>query len=245
MVLARLKWSSSASCFPTRSCLGQAIPEDTSPITLLENFIYSDTTNFSSNSWNLFLYNTSVGTSTAQKIGIRHQQLYVADNGVFSAGITYGTILHKTKMHTSDHASEITIGSNFGSFSATTRAYLRCKGNGSAGVVMHVFGSSGDTRVTISTIASPTEQGTTQVSVTGLTSTPGDIFTIVAEGNVYTCYKNNVAISGATWTDSGNIIPQTNIYRTVGCGTGMQRDFAFDTRDDAADIDAWRGYDLS
>lgn len=230
-----------SSNFRVWACLGQAHEEDTSPVTLVETFNAADTADWRSNNWNRWVSHDSY------RLGIKGGRLYL-DNGAAIAALTVaGSALHRTLLHTSDHACEITIGSGWDAAAyghATTRAYVRCRSNGSGGVAMHLDNDGTQTRLRIATISTMTEVGTVRATVTGLNAAVGDRFRIQAEGSTYRCFRNDEPIPGAVWEDTAGIIPQTPAFRAVGCGVGNRRAILLGPIAESAYIDHWRAYDL-
>jgi len=230
-----------SSNFRVWACLGQAHEEDTSPVTLVETFNAADTADWRSNNWNRWVSHYSY------RLGIKGGRLYL-DNGAAIAALTVaGSALHRTLLHTSDHACEITIGSGWDAAAyghATTRAYVRCRSNGSGGVAMHLDNDGTQTRLRIATISTMTEVGTVRATVTGLNAAVGDRFRIQAEGSTYRCFRNDEPIPGAVWEDTAGIIPQTPAFRAVGCGVGNRRAILLGPISESAYIDHWRAYDL-
>ncbi|BDY33150.1 hypothetical protein [Mycolicibacterium mageritense] len=232
--------------------VGQAVPEDTSPITLVETFNVANTDTWTSPSWNQFINKTNADLGTAYQVylGINSGRIYVDSRTITLSMNIFATAMHRRALNTFNQASEITIGSGWdtGTYDkTTTRAYVRCRSNAAGGVAMHLDNNGTNaTRLRIATVAGPNEIGTVRATVTGLAANVGDKFRIeCTDGNVYTCYRNDVAIPGATWTDSTNIVPQAKAYKSVGCGVGRYRASTFGTIYDTAMIDYWTGYDLA
>lgn len=223
------------------ACVGQAIAPDTSPITLVETFNVADTSAWSPASWNKFN-----GSNTS--VGINSGRAYEANPTAFVSVNYMSSRLHKTQLHTDDHAAEITIGSGWDSGhygEVTDRAYVRMRANGTTGVCMHVDFDGSNARVRIATVTNMTSIGTVRATSSGaLPAVVGDRFRIEAAGNVFTCYRNDAVIASATWTDSGAVTSTGSNFRSVGFGTGAAGN-VFGSADHAAFIDYFTGYDLT
>jgi hypothetical protein len=237
--------SLSASSYRIWVCLGQATQEDSSPVTVLDTFNVSNTSSYLPASFNSF-NTTSPDRST---MSIYNQQAVCWAGASPADGNYYSSKLSKTPLNTDDHAVELTLGTS--GWDASTynhvnvRAYVRCRNNGTSGVAMILDASSATSvRLRITTIANMVSVGTVQATVTGITGNPGDTFRIEANGNTYTCYRNDTAIPGASWTDSGNIIPINSNFRSVGYGHGSYKHNAGFSVDTPAGIDEFCGYDL-
>ncbi|MBB3752623.1 hypothetical protein FHT44_005135 [Mycolicibacterium sp. BK634] len=221
-------------------------PEDETLLTLNETFNVPPTNSWSSPSWVRFL------TASAK--------LYVDSSGGIRAGTTgvaggdstfWGAGLATTKLNTDDQSVELTIGDNTWSTGAynhvTMRGYVRCKSDGSTGACMHIDSNgtgAGLGRVRIANTTAMSGIGTVRATVTGLTIASGDRFRLEAVGDTYTVYQNDVAIPGATWTDTGGaVVPVGKTWRYVGWGHGERTTVGSFWR--MAALDEWTARDVA
>ncbi len=224
--------------------LGQAvesIPEDNSPVTLTMTFNVSNTSAWSSPSF--------------QQYGNASSNFTVKDGNIYGGGPTvlFGDVsyvrsaLCLTPVHTNDHMAEITLGTGWDDDAygyATDRAYVRCNSSGTSGVCLHVDATGGAVRVRIATITNLTSIGSVRATVTGIPYVVGDRFSIRAVGNVYQVYRNDEPIPGATWTDSGNVVPIGKAWRRTAFGSGSRCTNGY-AHFEPAHIDAFKAADLA
>lgn len=229
--------------------LGQAvesIPEDNSPVTLTMTFNVSNTSAWSSPSF--------------QQYGNASSNFTVKDGNIYGGGPTvlFGDVsyvrsaLCLTPVHTNDHMAEITLGTGWDDDAygyATDRAYVRCNSAGTSGVCLHVDATGGAVRVRIATITNLTSIGTVRATVSGIAYAVGDRFSIRAVGNVYTAYRNDSPIldgngDPVAWTDSGNTVPVGKAWRRTAFGSGSRATNGF-SHYEPAHIDAFKAADLA
>lgn len=224
--------------------LGQAVdsvPEDNSPVTLTMTFNVSDTSSWSSPSF--------------QQYGNASSNFTVKDGNIYGGGPTvlFGDVsyvrsaLCLTPVHTNDHMAEITLGTGWDDDAygyATDRAYVRCNSSGTSGVCLHVDATGGAVRVRIATITNLTSIGTVRATVSGIAYAVGDRFSIRAVGNVYQVYRNDEPIPGAVWTDSGNVVPIGKAWRRTAFGSGSRCTNGY-AHFEPAHIDAFKAADLA
>ncbi|UVT31460.1 minor tail protein [Mycobacterium phage Mask] len=209
--------------------VGQAVestPEDVSPVTLSMNFDVSNTSSWSSPSFQQF------GTS-GSRFGIESGAIYCAsDPLVIGEEVHWRSALCLTPVHTNDHSVKITLATQFNASTygyTTTRAYVRCNNTGTSGVAMHLdSNSSGNLRIRIANISNMTSLGTVRATAT-TTFAPGDDIEIRATGSLYKVYKNGVAVPGAEWDDTDEIVPVGKAWRRHGFGLGNRNVSAFTT----------------
>ena len=229
--------------------LGQAvesIPEDNSPVTLTMTFNVSNTSAWSSPSF--------------QQYGNASSNFTVKDGNIYGGGPTvlFGDVsyvrsaLCLTPVHTNDHMAEITLGTGWDDDAygyATDRAYVRCNSSGTSGVCLHVDATGGAVRVRIATITNLTSIGTVRATVSGIAYAVGDRFSIRAVGNVYTAYRNDSPIldgngDPVAWTDSGNTVPVGKAWRRTAFGSGSRATNGF-SHYEPAHIHAFKAADLA
>ncbi|AOT23147.1 minor tail protein [Mycobacterium phage Taquito] len=209
--------------------VGQAVestPEDTSPVTLSMNFDVSNTSSWSSPSFQQF------GTS-GSRFGIESGAIYCAsDPLLIGEEVHWRSALCLTPVHTNDHSVKITLATQFNANTygyTTTRAYVRCNNTGTSGVAMHLdSNSAGNLRIRIANITNMTSLGTVRATAT-TTFAPGDDLEIRAVGSLYKVYKNGVAVPGAEWDDTGEIVPIGKAWRRHGFGLGNRNVSGFTT----------------
>ena len=85
---------------------------------------------------------------------------------------------------------------------------------------------------------------TVRATVTGIPYVVGDRFSIRAVGNVYQVYRNDEPIPGATWTDSGNVVPIGKAWRRTAFGSGSRCTNGY-AHFEPAHIDAFKAADLA
>ncbi|AIK68806.1 minor tail protein [Mycobacterium phage LizLemon] len=209
--------------------VGQAVestPEDVSPVTLSMNFDVSNTNNWSSPSFQ------QIGTS-GSRFGIDSGAIYCASD-LLAVGeeVHWRSALCLTPVHTNDHSATITLDTQFNANTygyTTTRAYVRCNSSGTSGVAMHLdSNSAGNLRIRIANITNMTSLGTVRATAT-TTFAPGDDLEIRAVGSLYKVYKNGVAVPGAEWDDTAEIVPVGKAWRRHGYGLGNRNVSAFTT----------------
>ncbi|BBC28638.1 putative minor tail protein [Mycobacterium phage PR] len=209
--------------------VGQAVestPEDASPVTLSMNFDVSNTNSWSSPSFQ------QIGTS-GSRFGIDSGAIYCAsDLLALGKEVHWRSALCLTPVHTNDHSATITLDTQFNANTygyTTTRAYVRCNNTGTSGVAMHLDSNSvGNLRIRIANITNMTSLGTVRATAT-TTFAPGDELEIRAIGSLYKVYKNGVAVPGAEWDDTGEIVPVGKAWRRHGFGLGNRNVSAFTT----------------
>ncbi|AGT12226.1 minor tail protein [Mycobacterium phage Velveteen] len=209
--------------------VGQAVestPEDASPVTLSMNFDVSNTNSWSSPSFQ------QIGTS-GSRFGIDSGAIYCAsDLLAIGEEVHWRSALCLTPVHTNDHSATITLDTQFNANTygyTTTRAYVRCNNTGTSGVAMHLdSNSAGNLRIRIANITNMTSLGTVRATAT-TTFAPGDDLEIRAVGSLYKVYKNGVAVPGAEWDDTDEIVPIGKAWRRHGFGLGNRNVSAFTT----------------
>ncbi|QGJ88599.1 minor tail protein [Mycobacterium phage Atcoo] len=209
--------------------VGQAVestPEDVSPVTLSMNFDVSNTSSWSSPSFQ------QIGTS-GSRFGIDSGAIYCAsDLLALGEEVHWRSALCLTPVHTNDMSATITLATQFNANTygyTTTRAYVRCNSSGTSGVAMHLdSNATGSLRIRIANITNMTSLGTVRATAT-TTFAPGDALEIRAVGSLYKVYKNGVAVPGAEWNDTGEIVPVGKAWRRHGFGLGNRNVSAFTT----------------
>ncbi|AKU45325.1 minor tail protein [Mycobacterium phage Madruga] len=223
--------------------VGQAVestPEDNSPVTLSMTFDVANTSNWSSPSFQQF------GTS-GSRFGIDGGAIYCAsDLLALGEEVHWRSALCLTPVHTNDHSASIVLDTQFNANTygyTTTRAYVRCNSSGTSGVAMHLdSNSAGNLRIRIANISNMTSLGTVRATAT-TTFSPGDEIEIRAIGSLYKVYKNGVAVPGAEWDDTTEIVPIGKAWRRHGFGLGNRNVSAFTTYRTAY-VDRYRAMDL-
>ncbi|OWL97012.1 hypothetical protein B7435_26870 [Mycolicibacterium peregrinum] len=224
--------------------LGQAVesvPEDNSPVTLTMTFNVTNTSSWSSPSFQQY-------GNASSNFTVDDGQIYGGGPTVFIGDVTYWrSALCLTPVHTNDHMAEITLGTGWDDSAygyATARAYVRCNSAGTSGVCLHVDATGGSVRVRIANITDMVSIGTVRATVTGIPYVVGDRFSVRAVGNVYQAYRNDDPIPGAVWTDSGSVVPIGKAWRRHGFGSGSRCTSGF-TSYEPAHIDNYRAADLA
>lgn len=224
--------------------LGQAvetIPEDTSPVTLTMTFNVANTSAWSSPSFQQY-------GNASSNFTVQDGNIYAGGPTVLFGDVTYvRSALCLTPVHTNDHMAEITLGTGWDDDAygyAADRAYVRCNSAGTSGVCLHVDATGGAVRVRIATISNLTSTGTVRTTVSGIPYAVGDRYSIRAVGNVYTAYRNDEPIPGATWTDSGNIVPVGKAWRRTAFGSGSRCTNGY-SHYEPAHIDSFKAADLA
>ncbi|OKH61947.1 hypothetical protein EB74_18545 [Mycobacterium sp. SWH-M5] len=209
--------------------VGQAVestPEDASPVTMSMTFDVSNTSNWSSPSFQ------QIGTS-GSRFGIDSGAIYCAsDLLALGEEVHWRSALCLTPVHTNDMSATITLATQFNANTygyTTTRAYVRCNSSGTSGVAMHLdSNATGSLRIRIANISNMTSLGTVRATAT-TTFVPGDALEIRATGSLYKVYKNGVAVPGAEWDDTDEIVPVGKAWRRHGLGLGNRNVSAFTT----------------
>lgn len=129
----------------------------------------------------------------------------------------YNTAAYGSAMATDDHQVSVVLGAKVGAGVEVIDLIL---GANSAGELAFAEWYTGG-GVVIYTNPGSWNVGTGYVSRTSMASTTwttGDTLAFKRVGNVYSCLLNGSAISGATWTDIGNVVPRNSTHRLVGIG---------------------------
>lgn len=226
--------------------VGQAVeslPEDTSQTTLTMKFNVADTSNWSSPSF------WARGNANSN-FTVADGKIYGGGPTILSGDVSYWrSALCLTSLNTDNQMAEITLGTGWDNNAygyATDRAYVRCNSTGTSGVCLHVDATGGAVRVRIADVTdifSPVI-GTVRVTVTGISYVVGDRFSIRAVGNVYTAYRNDDPIPGATWTDSGDVVPVGKAWRRTAFGSGSRVTSGFNHYE-PAHIDSFKAADIA
>jgi hypothetical protein len=153
---------------------------------------------------------TTLGANWTNRSGTMGINTNAAYNPVTSSlNISYAT--YNSVMVGDDMQCAITIGTVNTTFQ-NVFVLLGCNTSGEG--VRLLINDAGN-----AIIASMTVWGTVTTQATSsstVSATAGDVFMLKRVGNVYTGYKNGVAIGGLSWTDSGNLVPRDSSHRVVG-----------------------------